>query len=362
MNREHDNNDDTDDEVDVSGWDAIDASLAPLYGDQKPEHFGTLIGHRLGGADPLDGISVYRRDLPVPHWHYVTYGFTELYDKESDDPETSGYGFELTVRLKATEEEAMAPRWVLALLQNLGRYVFNTGNVFNPGDWMTANGPIALDTGTKLCSMGFVADPELPSVDSPNGTFAFIQVVGLTVEEESAAKQWQTAQLLKVLLPHIPLWITDLHRSSLLEIEDVASQVKAGTERDGSSSGSLFTDVLAVQKHSRLLRSPVADITLGARQVQELGALLALRLPFNRPFLLAGPEWRLSFELGPKCAWQIDDNTMTVTMDADGAREFAQAVRPREGQYDLTGLPSLTWNVQPTLIRDANGDVVEKIG
>lgn len=362
MNREHDNKDDMDDEVDASGWDAIDASLATLYGDQKPEHFGTLISHRLGGADPLDGISVYRRDLPVPHWHWVTYGFTELYDKESDDPETSGYGFELTFRLKATEEEAMAPRWVLALLQNLGRYVFNTGNVFNPGDWMTANGPIALDTGTKLCSMGFVADPELPSVDSPNGMFAFIQVVGLTVEEERAAKQWQTAQLLKVLLPHIPLWITDLHRSSLLEIEDVASQVKAGTERDGSSSGSLFTDVLAVQKHSRLLRSPVADITLGARQVQELGALLALRLPFNRPFLLAGPEWRLSFELGPKCAWQIDVNTMTVTMDADGAREFAQAVRPREGQYGLTGLPSLTWNVQPTLIRDANGDVVEKIG
>lgn len=362
MNREQDNKDDTDDEVVTHGWDAIDASLAPLYGDQKPEHFGTLVSYRLGGSDPLDGISVYRRDLPVPHWHYVTYGFTELYEKESDDPETSGYGFELTFRLKATEEETTAPKWVLALLQNLARYVFKTGNVFNPGDWMTANGPIALDTGTKLCSMGFVADPELPPVDSPNGRFQFIQVVGLTVEEERAAKQWKTAQLLEVLLPHMPLWITDLHRSSLLDTEDVASQVKAGTERDGSSSGFLFTDVLAVQQRSRLLRSPVAEITVGARQVQELGALLALRLPFDRPFLLAGPDWRLSFEPGPQCAWQIDHNTMTVTMDADGAREFAKAVWPREGQYRLTGLPSLTWNVQPTLIRDANDEVVEKIG
>lgn len=352
MNRQHDNKEDTDDEVVTRGWDAIDASIAPLYGDQKPEHFGTLISHRLGGPDPLDGISVYRRDLPVPHWHYVTYGFTELYEKESDDSETSGYGFELTFRLKAKEEETTAPRWVLALLQNLARYVFKTGNVFNPGDWMAANGPIALDTPTTLCSLGFVADPELPLVESPNGRFAFIQVVGLTIEEERAAKQWKTAQLLEVLLPYMPLWITDLHRSSLLDIEDVAAQVKAGTERDGSSSGFLFTDVLAVQQRSRLLRSPMAEITLGVRQVEELGVLLALRLPFDRPFLLAGSDWRLRFEPGPHCAWQIDDNTMSVTMDANGAREFAQAVRPREGQYRLTGLQSLIWSVQPSLMHD----------
>jgi hypothetical protein len=49
-------------------------------------------------------------------------------------------------------------------------------------------------------------------------------------------------------------------------------------------------------------------------------------------------------------------------LSEDWAREFAQAVLPREGRYRLTGLPSLTWNVQPTLIRDANGDVIEKIG
>jgi len=362
LNLENDNKEDTDDEVVTRGWDAIDASFAPLYGDQKPEHFGTLISHRLGGPDPLEGISVFRRDLPVPHWHYVTYGFTELYEKESDDSETSGYGFELTFRLKTKGEETTAPRWVLALLQNLARYVFKTGNVFNPGDWMTANGPIALDTQTTLCSIGFVADPELPLVESPNGRFAFIQVVGLTIEEERAAKQWKTAQLLEVLLPYMPLWITDLHRSSLLDIEDVAAQVKAATERDGSSSGFLFTDVLAVQQRSRLLRSPMAEITLGARQVEELGVLLALRLPFDRPFLLAGPDWRLRFEPGPDCAWQIDENSMTVTMDANGAREFAQAVRPQEGQYRLTGLQSLIWSVQPSLIFDSNGHVIEKIG
>ena len=60
----------------------------------------------------------------------VTYGFSELYDKESDNLEESGYGFELTFRLAKREDEEEPPAWALNLLQNMGRYVFNSGNVF----------------------------------------------------------------------------------------------------------------------------------------------------------------------------------------------------------------------------------------
>jgi len=35
----------------------------------------------------------------VPHWHIVGYGMSELYAKETDDPEESGWGFELTFRV-----------------------------------------------------------------------------------------------------------------------------------------------------------------------------------------------------------------------------------------------------------------------
>jgi suppressor of fused-like protein len=77
---------------------------------------------------------------------------------------------------------------------------------------MTANGPIALDTATELCSMGFAFDPELPVLDTPHGRLAFRQVVGLTIDEERAAKRWDTRQLLDALLPYMPLWVTDLGR------------------------------------------------------------------------------------------------------------------------------------------------------
>ena len=130
---------------DAPGWAAIDAALRKVYGEQEPQHWGTVIPMMLGGQDPLDGISVYDAE---DHWHYVTYGFSELFDKETDDKAWSGYGFELTFRLRKTDPEP--PKWCASLLQNLARYVFRTHNGFAPGHKMGLNSPIALDHDTAI--------------------------------------------------------------------------------------------------------------------------------------------------------------------------------------------------------------------
>ena len=110
----------------TQGWDAMDQALEKVYGDQKPAHFGTLIKFRLGGEEPLDGISVFRSDAGQPHWHYVTYGFSDLYGDLDDsldvEPEKpSGYGFELTFRLARSADEQEPPSWPLNFLQNIAR-------------------------------------------------------------------------------------------------------------------------------------------------------------------------------------------------------------------------------------------------
>jgi len=350
------------DDDDSAGWSAINISLASLYGDQEPQHMGTLIRYRLGGPDPLDGISAYYRESPVPHWHYVTFGFSELYGKEQEDQEVSGYGFELTFRLQTVQGATEAPRWVFSLLQNLARYVFKTGNVLRPGEWMTANGPIALDTDTKICSMAMTSDPELPALKTPNGQLEFIQVVGLTLEEEYAAKQWSTQQVLETLLPRMPLWITDLDRDSLLDDPALAVQVKVGMERDGSKSGFLYTDVLGVEQQKRLLRATLTEVTLGARQVGELCDLLPLRIPFGRPFTLAGRDWQLLFEPGDACSVTMLDGRVTITMTPACAQDFARTLRVQAGHYQLPQLPTVSWIVQKTIIYDANGNAVTTIG
>lgn len=110
------------------GWDAIDGALARIYGDTKPRHWGTVMRWSLGGRDPLDGISAYERADPVPHWHYVSYGMSDLYVKESEDPVESGWGFEFTFRLAREGGGTDPPVWPANLLQNLARYVFTSRN------------------------------------------------------------------------------------------------------------------------------------------------------------------------------------------------------------------------------------------
>ncbi len=104
------------------GFDAVSRALERLYSGQEGIFYRTVIPYALGGKDPLDGIEVWKSEHGVPHWHYVTYGFTELYEKESDISQESGYGFELTFRLKRGAEE-QPPAWPVNLLQNLALYV-----------------------------------------------------------------------------------------------------------------------------------------------------------------------------------------------------------------------------------------------
>ena len=73
-----------------TGFDAISGAARALYPGQEGVYYGTLIPYTLGGGDPLDGVEIWKSERGVPHWHYITYGFTELYEKESGDPDESG--------------------------------------------------------------------------------------------------------------------------------------------------------------------------------------------------------------------------------------------------------------------------------
>lgn len=360
MEQDEDGNDDRG--ADQAGWDAIDRALAPLYGEQEPRHYGTLIKHALGGPDPLDGISAYKREQPVPHWHFVTYGLSELYAKESEDADHSGWGFELTFRLRDDSDASEPPMWALNFLQNLARYVFSSGNAFADGHYLNANGPIAVDTDTRIRSVAFVRDPELGEIDSPHGKVEFLQVVGLTNEEELALKRWSTRKVLHAFEPHMPLWITDLERDSLMQESEIAAEIAAGTASEGSDTGFVFVDGLSWQQQARRWRKPLTTVVLGARQVGELLALLPLRLPFDKPFALIGAECRIEFAQGRRNAAEADGADLRLTLTADTLRELIATLQAREGQYPVRGYDLLSFVVRKTQIKDAEGRVVQTIG
>lgn len=74
----------------------------------------------LGGEHPLDGVSYYESKNQEDHYHFVTYGFSELYyNEEKVEGEFSKWGFELTFRLKPFEADNGNPSWAVALYKTL---------------------------------------------------------------------------------------------------------------------------------------------------------------------------------------------------------------------------------------------------
>jgi suppressor of fused len=181
------------------GWEAIQARLSLLYADQEPGHWGTVQRYSEGGPDPLDGVSAYRAEGP-PHWLYVTFGFSELYAKTSKNAEESGWGFELSFRLKRAGRKTSPPLWPVMTLQNLGRYVFKNGAPFEDGHYIAWGRAITSLEQTKLEAMIFRNDPVLGQIDTPNGKLKFISAIAITADEHDLVEGQGTDQLLPRLL------------------------------------------------------------------------------------------------------------------------------------------------------------------
>lgn len=337
-----------------AGFDAISNTLHSLYPNQEGVYYGTVIPYFLGGNDPLDGVEIWECDKCVPHWHYVTYGFTELYEKESDNADESGYGFELTFRLKKENEE-QPPVWPVNLLQNLARYVFSSGNVFGEGHHMNANGPIALETDTKLTALGFWKDPILKEMDTPNGHMTFLQVVGLTEDEMDAMMCWNGRKFLSALERIYPMCITDLSRNSALENQDLVKQWREGMEKDGSSTAFLYMDELGAKIENDRL-----TLRLGAGHNHTLVNMLKARVGKGRDLFIQSENTSVLFCAGDMSAFEEKDNTIVITLSADILEDVCGILKSHSGVYSLNTFP-LTAEVVPTKITDANGNVTKVI-
>jgi suppressor of fused-like protein len=345
------------------GWDAINTALRPIYGDREPKHCGTLVKWMLGGPDPLDGISAYSRTDGVRHWHFVTYGLSELYTKESEDLERSGFGFELTFRLATTLEETDPPMWAMNFLQNLARYVFQTGNVFAPGHHMTLNGPIAVDAQTDITAVVFAADPELPSIDTPHGRVEFVQIVGITHDELESAQSWNSARFTELFQKSNPLLITELGRTSLLRDAELAQRIAEGIERDGSSMGELYVSLARWT-----LTNGQTRLRLGAMAAAGMKKQLAGRIPHGRPLLLLGAsddaDAVISIRPGdePSLSVAEDGGFLVIQLPANLAREMSETLRAERGEYRWQALPDFVIEVEPSVIKDDEGNVVRVLG
>lgn len=172
------------DQVILDGWKAIEDACLNMYpGQRNPKHYGTIIPWQLGGNDPLDGISAYDGG---GYYHFVTFGLSELYEKENANKEYSGYGFELTVKLKkdGLEDEESGIRGMCGILQDIARLTYNEGEIFQPDEYIYTGQTTGIDPdGTSLIT-GFITKLDnLGEIETPNGKVQFVELIGATDAE-----------------------------------------------------------------------------------------------------------------------------------------------------------------------------------
>jgi len=196
------------------GWDAITECFDKMYpGQDEPLHFGVLLPMMLGGNDPLHGISVYDGG---EFWHYVTFGFSDLWTKETDDPKWSGFGFELTFKLKKLNwVDDGEIKNIAGILQQLARYVFQNGKGFLPNEYIWTKQTQGFDAGQKSKLTGFVtALDDAGIIDTPHGKVEFICIVGATDAELQAINEKELT--VEELLEKLGTNITDYERDGVI--------------------------------------------------------------------------------------------------------------------------------------------------
>ncbi len=203
-------------EVSALGWDAIAAECARVYPGQKnPKHYATLIKWTFGGKEPLDGIDIYDGG---DYWHFVTYGLSELYEKESDIKDISGYGMEFTFKLKKDkyENEEAEITCVCGILQSIARITFLKGELFNAFEYLYTGQTEGIDCNRKSNITGFITvpDSDLKSINTPHGKVDFVEFVGVTDNELKGIINKEIR--VKELFEKIGSDITDYNRESVI--------------------------------------------------------------------------------------------------------------------------------------------------
>jgi hypothetical protein len=228
-----DENEDSE-ELHAPGWDAIDTWVGRHFGGQTPHQFTSLTPYELDSPSPLPAVTVWSTRAPAG-WLYVTYGLSELFEKSSEDPRISGFGFELSLRIPASAgddephdgsdgklEEAKPPAWPLRLLQSLGHHVLSTRSGFDSGHAIELGASLVQpgSDGPQDCALTgliCVPDPLLGKIETVNGSLLFLRLFGVTAEELAILGELELGELVACIAELSPLAITDPTRGSFTD-------------------------------------------------------------------------------------------------------------------------------------------------
>ncbi len=191
----------------------IEDALKKVYPDTTPNFYSPHVLSFEGGEEALDGVAIYN----TPEYdHLISYGMSHLYyNEEAISGEYSKWGFEFSFRVKPLpQDNGEDPFWAINVLQNLGRFVYETKIYFDEFQFMPLGGTIRQDTENDIVGIIFIKDPELGEIETPHGKVKFLQIIGIdsdtlkSLEEDSS-------------YPHIEAVVKEIQKKNPLFICDV---------------------------------------------------------------------------------------------------------------------------------------------
>ena len=338
-----------------AGREAIERRLSAVYPEVRQAHSDVALPMRAGGARPLERITALSVGEPA-HWLYVSQGLSELHEKKSKRADRSGWGLELTFRLKRGKQPK-APDWPFALLQGLAAFVFQHRSPFAAGGQMDLNGPVRADAATAQSAVVFREDSKLGKIETPFGAVQFLQVVPVHAAELAACEAWSSAGVLGVLARRDPELVTDLARPSLFKDPALAAEVEQGIAREGSSLGTVVMDSLEWSREG-----DGVVLRVGAHAAESLAGMLAGRTLHGRRVVIEGAAGMAIVDAGPAPAWRVEDRALVLTLSEAAARAVQARLLPRRGAHTFPELAGFRLEIMPSEIRDPEGKVLRTVG
>ncbi len=296
---------------DNPGRAGIDAALDALYPNTRDHRMGLQAGPG-ETAPPLEEVVAYRSLTPMPHWHYITYGLSELGAKISDDAKQSGFGIELTLRLVDNSETP--PQWPINLLRWLAGIVHRDKNPFGDGHSLPLLAHMLDKYSPRTDGVAFTLDSELGMVKTSNGSVKFLQVVPLTADEYSLMGRWDAVKVFEEMQSVEPGLLWRVGRTSILQGAH-GPEIERRAKADGSAQEMDFDEV-SWDEHTVLLDALSRQVVL---------KFLRYRLAYGRPASIKSVDKIMDLVNGP-VALHLDNARAMLSVPAARAGALAERI------------------------------------